>query len=429
MSNELSNDIWITEVEAINFQSLKHIVVKLVNGSNAFVGESNSGKTALIRAIRWCLLNKPNGDSYITKGEKEATVYVSLSNGKKVERRKSLSGTNLYRIHENGEVIGEYTGFGTNPPPEVIEAHGIVPIAGDIYCQFAQQLEAPFLLSLRPAKRADVLGNMEELKRIDMALIGVNDDIRQNNKNKKELKKTNKHLNKKKMELEAETMRAQSKIEALTALKQGLNLKLKLRSFLSEQLVRLREIHELIDNLNKEMEKSSRIVEKMPRDLEQRINYFKSVSQHTNRLKNIQDELKTIQIMKDDQLRELDSLKGTIEKKVAEFQQLYSAVKKLKDNERLQDEIKDSFSDRVAALNIQPLEKEIGKYQMIFRHIDQLRGVDQNLQETDQIVHDANQQIEKMLFAFTEALQKAEICPTCGQDTHDVCPSTLETII
>jgi DNA repair exonuclease SbcCD ATPase subunit len=86
-------DIWIKEVEITNFQSHKQTKVNLVNGTNALIGSSNSGKTAVIRAIQWCLLNIPNGNGFIRVGEDEATVKVTLSNGKIIERRRNKKGT------------------------------------------------------------------------------------------------------------------------------------------------------------------------------------------------------------------------------------------------------------------------------------------------------------------------------------------------
>ena len=69
-------DVWIKDVEIINFQSLRNVHVKFINGTNALIGVTNSGKTAIIRAIIWCLINRPHGDHFITVDEKEA-MYES----------------------------------------------------------------------------------------------------------------------------------------------------------------------------------------------------------------------------------------------------------------------------------------------------------------------------------------------------------------
>ncbi|PGQ88218.1 AAA family ATPase [Priestia megaterium] len=428
MSVALQEDIWIKEVEVVNFQSIKQLKVKLVNGTNAFVGESNSGKTALIRAIRWCLRNKPNGDYFITKGQKEAMVKIKLSNDKTIERRKG-GGVNFYRVFYKDELVGEYTGFGTSVPPEVVEAHGVVPIAGDIYFQFSEQLESAFLLSLRPSKRAEVLGNLEELERIDSALSGINDDIRQHTKSQKELKKSNKLLTKEIKTLQSETDRVKVKIETLKLLKEGLESKNNLRTYLLKQLERLKDIQQLMKQIDEDLFKTNRILDKWPKDLEERVAIGRRIIYYTRRLNEIKEELSSIQYMKEEKLQSLDQLKEIIDKQINEYNVVNLACEALKVNEAAQEKSRNNFSERAASLDLLPMEKDIGKFKLLFNHIDRLRKINQSIEESDELVKEANENIENMLFKFSEALQEAQLCPTCGQETHGVCTDTVKNII
>jgi len=47
-----------------NFQSHKDSLLEFDPGVNVIVGSSDSGKTAVIRALRWLVWNRPSGDAF-----------------------------------------------------------------------------------------------------------------------------------------------------------------------------------------------------------------------------------------------------------------------------------------------------------------------------------------------------------------------------
>lgn len=422
-------DLWITGVEIVNFQSHKHTKLKFTGGTNALIGSSNSGKTAVIRAIKWCLLNSPSGVGFINVGENEACVTVHLSNGKSIERRRNKKSTvNLYRLYEGEELLHEYTGFGGNIPPEIIEAHGIVPIASDVYFQFADQLEAPFMLSLKPRKRAEVLGNLEELGRIDKALTDTNDDIRVDSKQKKELEKQNKllKLEFERMKLEAE--RLVGKVNVLKILKEGIESKTSLHQYIEKQIARLKEVNELVLATKTEVDRATKIVSAYPENTEERINWFRNLQNKISRLKEIKNEVQNIQYMKEDKLDQLENLKQSVEEKVGHFQALERSARMLKANQEALARI-EPYSKQVAELDYAKTDIEVDKFKLLFQYLDRLRKIEQTTKETDILIQQANEQYEKALDEFVNALQNANICPTCGQDTHGVCTEHVETLI
>lgn len=424
-------DIWIKRVEIKNFQSHKNTKFDLVHGTNALVGSSNSGKSAVIRAIQWCLINVPSGTDFITVGEKEACVKVFLSNGKTIERRRNRGNVNLYILHEGDEVLGEYTGFGSKVPHVIVEAHGITPIAGNLYFQFAHQLEAPFMLSLRPSKRAEVLGDLEELTRIDEALSSVNDDIRINNKTRISLEKEEKSLLLEHEKLVRETDRMRERVEAIKAIKEGIENKVNLYNLLSVHYKRLKEIDGELTNLDAEREKADRILAHWPSDLEERIQNFKQLKKYHDRLLEIDDELKSIKDINDDKLKEITNLNELVKKKIERYQALSQNYRRLLDIDASIESIKHQYpySETLASIDLTELERKISKYKILYNNFEKLRSIDKGLQEADTIIKESSIEIEGLLNEFVEALRDAKICPTCGRETETVCVDHVNHIV
>lgn len=422
-------DIWIKWVEIINFQSHKKTTIHFNKGTNALIGTSNSGKSAVIRAIRWCLLNYPNGTDFIRTGEKEAIVRVALSNNKIIVRRRGKGNVNEYQLYEGDTLLEEFTGFGAKPPAAIIEAHGIVPIANDVYFHFAPQLDAPFMLSLKPKQRAEVLGNLEELARIDRALTDVNSDILVSNKEKKRLEKEEKQLLLEFEKLQKETQRLDAKIDTLKQLKQGIDLKMELQAFLEKQLARLYKIQEDILGLEKDAERATRVIAAWPETIEDRVKEYQHIERLITRLKDIKQELNSLRFMKEEKLSDLELLSNEVQQKIDKFQELTQLVRKVKQNTDDIERNENSYSDRVAEYDYSHMDIEVTKYQMLFKHLERMGQINKEIQSNSELIETATVQIDKVLNEFVDALQNAGICPTCGQDTDDVCAHTLENVI
>lgn len=425
----MDNDIWIKEVEIINFKTHKHTKLEFVKGTNAIVGSSNNGKTNILRAIKWCLINEPSGTKFIRKGETEAAVIVSLSNGKRIERRRNLTNINLYRLYEAENIIGEYSGFGSSVPQEITEAHGIVPIADGTYFQFANQLESAFMISLRPSQRADIIGNLEELSRIDAALTDLNSDIRTKTKLKNQVLKTERD---KTAELESMRQKAAAsrvRISTLKSLKEGIEKKIEMQRFLVKQLERLNEILIQVSDLEKEVSKSAILVNSWPDDMNEKKEKARKLIQATNRLKEIEEELNSIEFMKEDRLKELDILKDEIDSKISKLQVAKYSVDSLKENKIKSEEVAKSFSPVIADMDMAKLDLNVNRYKSLYNQLERLRSIDQTMNETNSAIESSKVKIEDLLNQFIEALQESKLCPTCGQDTHTVCNQNIEKIL
>src|SRR5699024_512 len=91
---------------------------------------SDSGKTAILRGIRWALYNDPSGDYFIREGAYQCSVTIVFSDNTKVKRYRSKN-KNVYYLYDESDNEFKFEGFGTSVPDEIIEATGIKKILLD----------------------------------------------------------------------------------------------------------------------------------------------------------------------------------------------------------------------------------------------------------------------------------------------------------
>ena len=94
---KVPTDVTVESINLENFQSHENTTIKLSKGFNVLLGESRQGKTALMRAFRWVLENKPTGNSMVRHGADKCSVTIKLINGTYITRFISKK-ENGYRI-------------------------------------------------------------------------------------------------------------------------------------------------------------------------------------------------------------------------------------------------------------------------------------------------------------------------------------------
>lgn len=151
-----------------NFQSHKHSELEFAPGLNAIIGQSDSGKSALLRALRWIVTNRPSGDAFRSDwgGDTEATVQMAEGS---ITRYKNDSG--------NGYLLegSKFQAIGTGVPDEIINTLAI----DDVNIQ--QQLDRPFLLDDSPGEVAQHFNRVARLDKIDTSIQIVQSQIRKIN--------------------------------------------------------------------------------------------------------------------------------------------------------------------------------------------------------------------------------------------------------
>lgn len=181
---------YITSVTLKNFQSHKDTTIHFDNGLNIIVGESNNGKTSILRAIMWVIDNQPLGNDFIMAGENECSVTINYNDGTFIERGRTVKDTGYYKIRyidDNGKYIDQtYRGFTNAVPIEVANVHQMpkVNITKDIetHLNVLSQLDGPFLLTESPLTKASAIGRITGTHVIDSAIKESNKTIQSNKK-------------------------------------------------------------------------------------------------------------------------------------------------------------------------------------------------------------------------------------------------------
>ncbi|MDO5036826.1 MAG: AAA family ATPase [Tissierellia bacterium] len=178
---------YITQIELKNFQSHEDTCLEFKAGMNGILGRSDSGKTAILRAIRWCLYNEPSGMDFIREGQKKAEVAISFQNKTKIVRTRSKT-INRYTIYYPDGTDLVLESFGSQTPEEVYEATGIRPIKLDenfsSSLNYQAQLEGPFLLNERDSLKASAIGRLVGVHHIDNAMRNTLRDRKKETQNK-----------------------------------------------------------------------------------------------------------------------------------------------------------------------------------------------------------------------------------------------------
>lgn len=148
-----------------NFQSHKKSVLEFHPGVNVIIGESDSGKSAIIRAFRKLITNKPGGNSFMSYWGGEMNLSLTTKEGTCIRRVKTKSEDH-YFVNDL-----DLTAFGQEVPLEVKEALNI----NEINCQY--QFDPPFLLTKTPGELAQFFNRIANIEKIHLSTSKINSMI------------------------------------------------------------------------------------------------------------------------------------------------------------------------------------------------------------------------------------------------------------
>lgn len=159
----------IKSVSIQNFQSHAKTELDFHEGVNVIVGTSDSGKTAIIRALRWLIWNRPSGDALRSRWGGATNVQLETEEGVITRSKDKID---KYTLRLKGQEDIEFKAIGTSVPTEIQRVLNISEI------NLQNQHDATFLLSDTPGAVATHFNKVARLDRIDTATSAINGWIR-----------------------------------------------------------------------------------------------------------------------------------------------------------------------------------------------------------------------------------------------------------
>lgn len=158
----------ISSVSIKNFQKHKNLELDFVPGINVITGKTDTGKSSIIRALRWVLENRPSGAKFKTKKTAPSTsvnVDVIIDNETITRTRSSSKNEYFFR----GEA---YKAMGSDVPEPIAEFTNISPL------NIQRQLDDHFLFQYPDSKVSKMINDVSGMEEVILALEETNRRVR-----------------------------------------------------------------------------------------------------------------------------------------------------------------------------------------------------------------------------------------------------------
>jgi DNA repair exonuclease SbcCD ATPase subunit len=227
----------IKQLEIKNFQGHKFTSMSFSPGVNIIKGRSHSGKTSIVRAIKWAILNRPRGEAFRSWFAGKAETLVTIDFGENFIVRGKGKTANYYKVNDT-----TLEAMRADVPDEV----QAITKMNDL--NFHSQHDPYFLIQETPGLVAKKLNEVVGLEVIDGTMSRINKLI---GDNEYELKSVQEKAISLEEDLEAFSHldEYENKVKEFDSLyKQNLALDTKIRS-LKVALLEIKELREHIDLL------------------------------------------------------------------------------------------------------------------------------------------------------------------------------------
>jgi len=347
-----------------NFQSHKNTVLSLHPGINAITGPSDSGKSAIFRAINWVVKNRPTGNAFQSyfAGKKDATSVSLVFGDERVIRIKK--GTlNSYKLGTD-----EFKAIRTDVPNEISNFIKL----DDVNVQ--GQHEKYFQLQDSSGEVAKTLNRIANLDIIDFCIAEVQSDVRSS-------KREAKFLENKISEME-DKLSKYDHLDDVEVLVENLE------NFEKEQKECLQKYDRFVDVLEFIEETEGKI-----KEIDSWLLVEKDSEQLFLDLQELEDNKKQKKLL----VSILDSISKT-EQDIDNIDYIISAERSMELLIAVGDERK-------------KIQQKLNDLKII------LLDIDNTVEDLDE----ADERVQMLTDQITEYMEQLEVCPLCGGElkTHD----------
>ena len=463
----------ITDVRLENFQSHLDSRFTFTDGLNVLIGQSDSGKTAVIRGIRWALFNQPRGTDFIRAGSDFVRVTVQFENGDKIIRERTAS-KNRYMIKKAGEEQQVFESFGQHVPEEVLSLHGMRPLRIDrdheLTIHLAQQLDGPFMLEQPGSMRAKTIGRISGAHYLDAAIRDTSRDLSSLNQSKRWSEEQTEQLQKdlepyenvvaagerlQKASSQLEELKSkQAALEGLRTKQQDLltnkqtihdvslqleavaNLpkmellfqQLQVATFRQTALLKLQEQYQSHTQQTKAVKQQLQLTETIEQaalsrskaeqleDKRKKLAYLHEQYVKLNRVKekahHVLDQtnfVRQVDTSWQDTIKQLEQKRQRLVFLLDQYQSVHKQI-----NEQ---QTQKENTLRVEKLNdmVSGLDQTHERFQLLLSKQQNYNDVAKRIQDGKTFVHKQKLELEELQNRYEELLKKDGICPTCGQ--------------
>ena len=148
-----------------NFECYSDLVID-VEKLHEIRGTTDTGKSSIIRALRWVCLNKGNIDTFVTWGHKEGFIKIQLDTGEAIKRVRGKS-KNEYWLDE-----ARFVSFGSTVPDPIKQVLNVSGI------NFQMQFDSHFLLADSAGEVGRKLNHVLDLSLLDQINQSLNQQKR-----------------------------------------------------------------------------------------------------------------------------------------------------------------------------------------------------------------------------------------------------------
>lgn len=156
----------IKNIEITGFQSHVNSKFDFVQGINAIIGSSDSGKSAVLCAFNWVNENKPIGDAFINHSSDNCAVKIGIGNNI-IIRNKNRKTINKYELITDGGEPVVFKAFGQDVPDDILKMLNFDVV------NLQRQFDSHFLLSESANEVARVFNRVVNIDIIDEAISNI----------------------------------------------------------------------------------------------------------------------------------------------------------------------------------------------------------------------------------------------------------------
>ena len=387
-----------------DFQIIKSANLSFLPGLNCIIGQSNNGKSALMRAAKACIYNEP-GTTSVRLGCNNFAVGLQM-NGHTVILQKG--NNSIYKV--DNEVYGK---IGRTQLDEVAKALGIKQLninGSNEEINFWDQMEKPFLLDRSETELFRFIVDSGKDNNVTTALKSITQDRQQ---------------------ITRDITITEGKIQAIeeTIKKQEDDLKdsdnkISICNKVIELGPKIKRVNEITNLKNKalldgkQLSESLLVKSNLDIILNKVFNKLESVNTYTKKINLINELSNRIET----QQNNINNLSNTLNKiKSLEIPDLNDKINKYKLLSELITNTR-SISNEIKELSNKQFPTLSSNFNENVQKLSTLSPLVNNIttkEEQISLVKDKLKEIKKELKAVNKEIEEVGICPTCGQPLHN----------